>query len=81
MIILGGFDGNKLNDVYFIKLEEAEEEEKMVSFSKKDLVQSAKYKWVHIRSQGTTFSPRTGHEAILYNHHIYVFAGTDDVVR
>ncbi len=33
--------------------------------------------WVKLRTFGSNFSPRTGHECIFYKKKIYLFGGTD----
>jgi hypothetical protein len=35
-------------------------------------------KWIRIKSQGSTYTPRTGHECLFYKDCIYLFGGTDD---
>lgn len=37
--------------------------------------------WIKVISQGSIFSPRTGHECIFADGFIYLFGGTDDEER
>lgn len=37
--------------------------------------------WIKLWNRGSIFSPRTGHECIMYKKKIYLFAGTDEEDR
>ncbi len=93
MYIFGGFDGNKLNDVYRINLTTIQEVETgnsnkeediwRIPFTKQSLEELPPLKWKKItqKNKSVLFSPRTGHEVVFCKKRLYLFGGTDDIVK
>ncbi|KAM3138304.1 hypothetical protein pb186bvf_009580 [Paramecium bursaria] len=71
MYLLGGFDGQRRNDTYRIKLEKQIEVQSQEEKSEKPHL---KWMLMDVREK---FSPRTGHAACIYQNRIYIFGGID----
>lgn len=81
--ILGGFDGQRQNDMFKMYLQEFSPEDEIES---NPLVESkpnsdSVLKWTEVMYTGNPYSARTGHCAINLNGVFYVFGGTDEYNR